>query len=293
MNKYENNIWKWTLPTSVLGTAACILLWPIYGPAAPNCQNTSTGQVPLYQNSVGHVQANTIPSNAVIAGFGMSNARREYSVFSDILNNAIGGGTVDNLANSNWHKWPRIMQGAGNPNQVTDALLKVAIGGKSNWSQTAYVDYVINSTYGAMAEIRRRFPNVQRFHLWSRIYGEYADDWNQGKSSEPQAYWTGLAVQTVVAQDPNAYHGPYLWADGLNARSDGLTWVCSDFDNDGLHPDLQGMQKVRDWGLIPWLEKAQGGQSSPPPDDPQQCPNGKVWTCKIWRGEEVCKCKRT
>ena len=38
--------------------------------------------------------------------------------------------------------------------------------------------------------------------------------------------------------------GPYTWADGLNPRSDGLTWVCSDYRVDGYHSSESGSLKI-------------------------------------------------
>ncbi|HJU81954.1 MAG TPA: hypothetical protein VJ796_09430 [Acidimicrobiia bacterium] len=38
--------------------------------------------------------------------------------------------------------------------------------------------------------------------------------------------------------------GPYTWADGLNPRSDGLTWECSDYRVDGYHSSESGSLKV-------------------------------------------------
>ena len=39
--------------------------------------------------------------------------------------------------------------------------------------------------------------------------------------------------------------GPYLWADGMRAREDGLTWACADLvTSDGTHPSDVGQRKV-------------------------------------------------
>jgi hypothetical protein len=50
-------------------------------------------------------------------------------------------------------------------------------------------------------------------------------------------YYTGAA--------PWIAWGPYLWADGLNPRSDGLIWDQRDvLSSDGTHPSTFGQQKV-------------------------------------------------
>src|SRR5207253_6094655 len=69
---------------------------------------------------------------------------------------------------------------------------------------------------------------------------------------EPAADDSGFSVKWLVEERINgsvAAHpwlgwGPYLWADGLVARSDGLQWLCSDFVDDGTHPSTSGRQKV-------------------------------------------------
>ena len=84
---------------------------------------------------------------------------------------------------------------------------------------------------------------------------------------EPYAYESGFAAKWVIeAQidqmrggppDPRAGDldyatGPgtwiawaaYLWADGPNPRSDGLTWQPGDLAADGTHPSASGRAKV-------------------------------------------------
>ena len=100
-----------------------------------------------------------------------------------------------------------------------------------------------------------RFPNVRLAYLSSRVYAGYAVT---NQSPEPYAYQNAYAVRDIITRQieghlpftgagrvaPWIAWGPYLWADGIRARSDGLTWACSDFEADGTHPSASGKQKV-------------------------------------------------
>src|SRR5262249_37406382 len=120
-----------------------------------------------------------------------------------------------------------------------------------------------------------KMPNVQLCYLSSRIYAGYAT----GVSSlnpEPYAYESAFAVRGLIeiqlaGEDSLSYAngnapwlawGPYLWADGLTPRSDGLTWPCEDFNTDGTHPTDPGREQVTkllmdffttDSTTVPWF----------------------------------------
>jgi hypothetical protein len=125
--------------------------------------------------------------------------------------------------------------------------------------------YVYEKQMGEMARAARaRYPNLKLMFISSRIYAGYA---TVPLNPEPYAYEYGFSVKWLIqAQveqmrsgkvDPIAGDlnykkgvapwiawGPYLWADGTVSRTDGLTWKASEFQEDGTHPNKDGVDKV-------------------------------------------------
>lgn len=105
--------------------------------------------------------------------------------------------------------------------------------------------------------LKRYCPNVRVAYLSSRIYAGYT---GSPLNPEPHAYESAFSVRWVLqdqiegnpalicdegsAKSPLLLWGPYLWADGLSPRSDGLTWGPDDFEADGTYPNGAGCEKV-------------------------------------------------
>jgi hypothetical protein len=124
--------------------------------------------------------------------------------------------------------------------------------------------YALERSLGdILRAVKTRYPNIQQAFLSSRIYAGYA---TVDLNPEPYAYESGFSVKWVIeaqiaqmatgsidseagdldynSSAPWIAWGPYLWADGLNARSDGLTWAQNELAPDGTHPSMLGQQKV-------------------------------------------------
>ena len=94
-----------------------------------------------------------------------------------------------------------------------------------------------------------RFPNLKQGFLTSRIYAGYA---STPLNPEPHAYETAFADKWLIAEQiagksdlqPWLAWGPYLWADGMKPRQDGLIWTREDLGPDGTHPSPSGQAKV-------------------------------------------------
>ncbi len=225
--------------------------------------------------------AQVIPRNAagqadpngkiVFLSVGMSNTTQEFTAFlalakADKLRNphvqavdgAIGGKTAALIAGQPDQYWPevdrRIEAAQVSAAQVQVVWLKEADSGPT-LPFPEHARDLESEIKIVISQARSRFPNLKLVYLSSRIYAGYA---TSKLNPEPYAYESGFAVKWLIERQiqgapgmeagaafPWLAWGPYLWADGLKPRSDGLTWACSDLrESDGTHPSPSGQQKV-------------------------------------------------
>lgn len=157
------------------------------------------------------------------------------------------------------------------PAGLTESQVQVAWLKEANPGPTVSLPAQNADAYRLVAQLgnvvramKTRYPNLRIVYLSSRIYAGYA---SSPLNPEPYAYETGFAVKWLVQAQieqmrggrvdaragdlnyssiaPWLAWGPYLWADGMHARSDGLTWAPADLSTgDGTHPSQSGQQKV-------------------------------------------------
>jgi hypothetical protein len=110
--------------------------------------------------------------------------------------------------------------------------------------------------------LKVHFPNLKLVYYSSRerAYIMY-------RKGEPDCYEAGFAIRWMIEKQmqgdpelnwdaergevvaPLILWGPYLWCDGLKARSDGLIWTCCEPTSDvynNPHPEASGAQKGAD-----------------------------------------------
>ncbi len=216
----------------------------------------------------------------VLLSIGMSNTSQEFGVFAGqygdqtndrvvLVNGALGGQASEAWSDTElpWDNLDQVLAGASLSHaQVAAVWIKLthlegySVCGNDPPFQgpvpcfpagaaTLYDDMVI-----VLQRVKTTFPNVAIAYLSGRVYGGYA---NGGPSPDPFAYASSFAMKALVLDQitganpalseplvPWLSWGPYLWADGLTPRSDGMTWTLADFESDGIHPSTQGRAKV-------------------------------------------------
>jgi hypothetical protein len=210
----------------------------------------------------------------VMLGIGMSNAWQEFNAFiklakSDpivnaalvMVNGAQPGMTAEDWVDPNAETWAVVNQQLS-LNQVTPQQVQVA------WVKNTHVGpgpfpakaQALQADLEAIARnLKTLYPNIKIAYYSSRT-NSYT--YWEGLSPEPNAFETGFAVKWMIESqingDPELNYNPargpvvapylswsaYLWADGPNPRSDGLTWLQNDMVVDCTHPSDNGEAKV-------------------------------------------------
>jgi PKD repeat protein len=246
----------------------------------------------------------------VMISVGMSNATQEFASKGTqnfksradadpaknpqlvIVDGAQGGQDAPAWIDPNAATWSvlnqRLTAAGVTPQQVEVTWLKEALIRPNNYGAfPAHAKALQTDLEIILRNLKAKFPNIKIAYLSTRTraYTNIPTDLNP----EPFAYETGFAFKWTVEDQINGAGnlnfdatkgavtapliswGPYIWADGLTARSDGFTWLCSDLESDFTHPSATGgVPKVADQLLAffktdptatPWfLRKTISGQ---------------------------------
>lgn len=213
----------------------------------------------------------------VLLSIGVSNTTMEFSAFKRIadgdpdkaehvllVDGAYGGQSAGIIAFDSAPYWDfvneQLRDAGASPLQVQVVWVKqVTVGPIDPFPVEARILY--SHLVEIMKILRTRFPNLRIAYLSSRIYGGYSAI---SIHIEPHAYETAFANQWLILDQirghpalnydpekgrvvsPLLLWGPYMWADGLTRRQDGLIWDREDFTPDGVHPSSSGEAKVAD-----------------------------------------------
>ena len=203
----------------------------------------------------------------VMISIGMSNTSREFSQFirladADarknpslvIIDAARNGAAATEIADPGGDYWRHVdrqlQRGEVTAGQVQVVWLKTVIPRElPDFPQNA--QRLQEALHSIVEILGANFPQLKLVYVSSRIYGGYSET---DLHPEPLAYESGFAVKWLIEErinnpspersSPWVSWGPYLWADGMTPRRDGLIWERSDFEPDGVHPSAQGALKV-------------------------------------------------
>jgi hypothetical protein len=154
----------------------------------------------------------------------------------------------------------RLASAGVTPRQVAAAWIQLVGVDAAAQPFPGHANLLRDHIIATVQNLRGRFPNLRLAYLSSQIYAGYA---TTTLSPEPIAYESGFAARAAIAAQINGDSrlnfdpargpvtapwlawGPYMWADGLRRRSDGLTWACDDFlELDRTHPSFAGEAKA-------------------------------------------------
>jgi hypothetical protein len=241
-------------------------------PTAHNAAGVAIAQAIKPLSSSGSIDESD--GNIVWMSIGMSNTTMDSQAFLTLMftftdknpklvliDGAEGGQDINKIINSTASYWNtvnnRLITSGLSPAQVQIIWVEEAEATPTDTSFATYPDALEIKYKSLMQILKLKFPNLKLCYLSDRIYAGYA---TSKLNPEPFAWYTGWTVKRLIAEqiagdvslnfagnNPSVAWlswGPYLWANGKISRSDGLTWMPSDFQSDGTHPSITGRQKT-------------------------------------------------
>lgn len=215
-----------------------------------------------------------VDGKVVLISIGMSNASMEFREFMNLAqdfsnrnsaliieNGAQAGEVAQNWADPNGSPWT-VLAARLDHVDVTAAQVQIAWIKEVRTGGGVFPDKAFQLEADLLAivqNLKAKYPNVRLAYFSSRTRS-YTYDY--GLSPEPAAYESGFAVKWLIERqiegdpalnfDPESGSvlapwlawGPYIWADGMNPRSDGLIWTAQDLVPDCTHPSTSGVRKV-------------------------------------------------
>ncbi len=222
---------------------------------------------------------NLASGKIVFLSIGGSNIAMESPVLADSMaaypyvnpklvyvNGGAGGKTIDKLIDpmtTYWNYVKNQLELAGlTENQVQVIWFKEADATPDSLGFPGAPNDLRNDYKLVMQILKEQYPNLKICYQSGRAYAGYIDmdDPPSAGLRAPHDYYNGWACKWLIedqingdtnityaglsAKSPMIAWGPYLWADGLTPRSDGLIWECTDFKPDGLHTFTTGREKI-------------------------------------------------
>ncbi len=250
-------------------------LYPGYRNTPPPAHARAGGAIARAMEPIGAEGQADPAGKIVFLSIGYSNWTQEFSAFAEramndpernpnvvVIDGAVGAQStgINARADAEYYNVvdQRLSATGVSPQQVQVVMLKVAT--PVPWLPFPGESRILQDfTRKTVHVLQDRFPNLKLLYLTSRTYGGHTD---MPLNPEPYAFETGFAVKWLIADqiggdpalnyDPSSgpvrapwlAWGPYLWADGMRSREDGLQWHREDFGDDLTHPSDRGIEKV-------------------------------------------------
>ena len=272
-----------------------LLLFTLIAAPGAWAQN-STGLVPFFDNA-GTPDPNVpvIDEGAVLLCIGMSQAFWECGGHPDIagspgwaaqstlpvviVTGAVSGWEIERITadpDTYWAEVEARLRAAGYSNDDVQVMWgkNATRAVENNPDAMAHRITLRDGLIQIQQQAEARFPNLRAGFHSSRVYGGHC-----AANPEPIAHET---YYSIVGWDNEAgaidssskwFLGPYIWADGTNARADGLTWLETDFvmaptSGPGCHPSQSGIDKVATHNEIFFSQLTYAPPGVTPPNAP-------------------------